>query len=301
MKRIFCLIALFYMVVLTAYAEDNAHIRVSVTELPPSFDRSIEVHISKGPSDVGSTVTLSGLNEYTEVVDVPPAEYFVAANVSYDAAKDYPVTANPALVTLDAGQTVEVTLSVSDTSFFEEVTGEPRYYDDVDLVPMPEGYDTSRPAQIGAYLTAPEGFNQTTIVYLTNRYTGKTYELTIYASNQLAALLTDVESGLYTFSGARVAGDSNGRYQITCNEDEMLTEDGVDFNITVIDGDHPERELSTPYQMPVSSPTSTSQPTNEQQKETSAVHNWGWVLWLVLGIITLVALGMTIAKKRRLR
>lgn len=298
MKRIFCLLSLFLVLVLTAYAEDTAHICVSVTELPPSFDRSIEVHITKGPSDAGSTVTLSGLNEYTAVVDVTPAEYFVAAKVSYDIAKDYPVTANPALVTLEAGQMVDVTLAVSDVSFFEEVTGQPRYYDDVDLDPIPEGYDISRPAQIGAYLTAPEGFDQTTLIYLTNKYTGKTYELTIYASNQLAALITDVESGLYVFSGARVAGDSNGRYQIACSEEGMLTEDGVDFNITVIDSENPEREMSTPHQMTSSASTSV-QPVEEE--DDNAPRSWRWMLWLILGITTLIVLGMMVAKKRRLR
>ena len=126
-----------------------------------------------------------------------------------------------------------------------EVTGQTRYYTPLPLRQSPADY-LPEAAQISAYLTAPAGFSQHCIVYLQNLYSGTVYALDVYESNQLAAVCTEADSGLYAFLSARVAGDAAERYQFECEQKELNTDDGASFHLTVTDMKNPDAELCTP-------------------------------------------------------
>lgn len=251
MKRIFCIIiaALLFLCVASgtlATESTPSKIHLSVLNVPENFDRSIAVTIGRTPSDSVTDITLSGLNQYSADVHLPAGEYFIGARVSYDVSGDFPITIEPGSLTVESGQSYEVSLSVSAVSFYEQMTGTPRYQEKIALVETPEGFDTSAPAQIGAYFSAPKGFDKTIIVYLTNLYTGTSYELKVYSSNLLAAVMSNCESGVYCLSGARVAGDDSSRYTFTCEPESMSTDEGVNFHLTVTDTKIPTSELTTP-------------------------------------------------------
>lgn len=251
MKRIFCIIitVLLFLCVAggtLATESKSAKIHLSVLNVPESFDRSIAVTIGRTPSDSVADVTLSGLNQYTADVHLPAGEYFIGARVAYDVSGDFPIAIEPGSLTVESAQSYEVSLSVSSVSFYEQMTGTPRYQEKIAFLETPEGFDTSAPAQIGAYFSAPKGFDKTIIVYLTNLYTGTSYELKVYSSNLLAAVMSNCESGLYCLSGARVAGDDSSRYTFTCEPESMSTNEGVNFHLTVTDTKTPAREITTP-------------------------------------------------------
>lgn len=95
------------------------------------------------------------------------------------------------------------------------------------------------------YLTAPVGFSQHVIVYLQNLYTDDVYDLELYESNGLAAVEPNVLSGKYAFLSACVVGDAENRYQFSCEQNELSTETGADFHLTVTDTASPDREMNT--------------------------------------------------------
>ena len=118
-----------------------------------------------------------------------------------------------------------------------------------------------------------------------NLYSGTVYALDVYESNQLAAVCTEADSGLYTFLSARVAGDAAERYQFECEQKELNTDDGASFHLTVTDMKNPDAELCTPsrdenttvqraaaYNAPAAaapSATPTPEPTSSQPVQQS--------------------------------
>ena len=160
-------------------------------------------------------------------------------------------------------------------------------------------------AQISSYLTAPAGFSQHCIVYLQNLYSGTVYALDVYESNQLAAVCTEADSGLYAFLSARVVGDAAERYQFVCEQKELNTDDGASFHLTVADTKNPDAELCTPSRdenatvqraaaynapataAPSATPTpelTSSQPVQESKKSENP-------FWNVLDFLPIVFIG----------
>ena len=135
--------------------------------------------------------------------------------------------------------------TLADSSWYESVTGQQRHYTLQPLETPPENYEPE-PAQVGAYLTAPVGFSQHVIVYLQNLYTDDVYDLELYESNGLAAVEPNALSGKYAFLSAYVVGDAEIRYQFSCEQNELSTETGADFHLTVTDTASPDREMNTP-------------------------------------------------------
>ena len=84
------------------------------------------------------------------------------------------------------------------------------------------------------------------IVYLQNLYSGTVYALDVYESNQLTAVCTEADSGLYALLSARVVGDATERYQFECEQNELNTDDSASFHLTVTDTKNPDADLSTP-------------------------------------------------------
>lgn len=242
--------AFLFLGVSVLAAPVTAQITFTVPELPDEVQgRSFTATVSAGPSDpMAVQVTLSDLNGYTETVAVEPGTYYCNAAVQYDFAGDYPVAEVDGVyeVTLESGDAVTLTYSVRDVGYYESITGEHRFMEEIEMFTPPEGYDPDAAAQIGCFLTAPEGFDQHVIVYLGNQYTGEAYTLDVYASNDLAALKTNASAGQYQFLGARVAGDDAGRYGIQSEQTTMDTADGAIFHLTVIDTENPDRRLTTP-------------------------------------------------------
>lgn len=233
-------------------APSSAQITFTVPEPPDEMQgRSLTATVSAGPSDpLAVQVVLSNLNGYTETVVVEPGTYYCNAAVQYDLAGDYPVTEIDDVyeVTLAEGDSVTLTYTVGTVGYYESITGERRFADEIEMFTPPADYNPDAVAQIGTYLTAPDGFDHHVIVYLGNQYTGDAYTLDVYAANDLAALRTDASAGRYQFLGARVADDESGRYSIQCDQATMNTADGAVFHLTLIDTDHPDRELTTPSQ-----------------------------------------------------
>lgn len=87
---------------------------------------------------------------------------------------------------------------------------------------------------------------------------------------------------------AYVVGDAENRYQFSCEQNELSTENGVDFHLTVTDTANPDREMNTPSrdqnstvqaansfnnrntdapQQPTAVPEIVSQPVKQQKKQ----------------------------------
>lgn len=125
-------------------------------------------------------------------------------------------------------------------------------------------------------------------------YTGHTlppydvYDLELYESNGLAAVEPNALSGKYAFLSAYAVGDAENRYQFRCEQNELSTENGVDFHLTVTDTANPDREMNTPSrdqnstvqaansfnnrntdapQQPTAVPEIVSQPVKQQKKQ----------------------------------
>ena len=250
MRRFLAL--LFALLLCTAtkvYAEDAATVTVAVKDLPQKLqNRTVIVTLGNGPSDTESTViVLNGLNNYTETVTVAPSEYYCAAAVQYDALGDYPLQEinQATFLRAEGGNHYDLIYTLVGSSWYESVTGQQRHYTLQPLETPPENYEP-KPAQVGAYLTAPVGFSQHVIVYLQNLYTDDVYDLELYESNGLAAVEPNVLSGKYAFLSACVVGDAENRYQFRCEQKELSTENGVDFHLTVTDTASPDREMNTP-------------------------------------------------------
>ena len=172
------------------------------------------------------------------------------------------------------------------------------------------------PVQVGAYLTAPVGFSQHVIVYLQNLYTDDVYDLELYESNGLAAVEPNVLSGKYAFLSACVVGDAENRYQFSCKQNELSTETGADFHLTVTDAANPDREMNTPSrdqnvtvqaangfnnrdtvaaEQPIIEPGVVSQPVKQQKKQLDLLS----LLLDFMPVVLVVAVLFAVCRKHR--
>lgn len=204
-KFLALLFALLLCTATKVYAEDAATVTVAVKDLPQKLqNRTVIVTLGNGPSDTESTViVLDGLNNYTATVTVAPSEYYCAAAVQYDALGDYPLQEinQTTFLPAEGGNHYDLIYTLVGSSWYESVTGQQRHYTLQPLETPPENYEP-KPAQVGAYLTAPVGFSQHVIVYLQNLYTDDVYDLELYESNVLAAVEPNALSGKYAFLSA---------------------------------------------------------------------------------------------------
>ena len=248
-KFLALLFALLLCTATKVYAEDAATVTVAVKDLPPKLqNRTVIVTLGNGPSDTESTViVLDGINNYTKTVTVAPSEYYCAAAVQYDALGDHPLQEinQTTFLQVEGGNHYDLIYTLAGSSWYESVTGKQRHYTLQPLETPPENYEP-KPAQVGAYLTAPVGFSQHAIVYLQNLYTDDVYDLELYESNGLAAVEPNALSGKYAFLSAYVVGDAENRYQFSCEQNELSTETGADFHLTVTDTASLDREMNTP-------------------------------------------------------
>lgn len=201
-KFLALLFALLLCTATKVYAEDAATVTVEVKDLPQQLqNRTVIVTLGNGPSDTESTViVLDGLNNYTATVTVAPSEYYCAAAVQYDTLGDYPLQEinQTTFLQVEDGNHYDLIYTLAGSSWYESVTGQQRHYTLQPLETPPENYEP-KPAQVGAYLTAPVGFSQHAIVYLQNLYTDDVYDLELYESNGLAAVEPNALNGKYAF------------------------------------------------------------------------------------------------------
>ena len=292
MKKLLVILLGFILCTTTkVYAEDAATVTVTVKDLPQKLqNRTVIVTLGNGPSDTESTIViLGGLNNYTETVTIAPSEYYCAAAVQYDALGDYSLQEinQTTFLQAEGGNHYDLIYTLVGSSWYESVTGQQRHYTLQPLETPPENYEPE-PAQVGAYLTAPIGFSQHVIVYLQNLYTDDVYDLELYESNGLAAVEPNALSGKYAFLSAYAVGDAENCYQFRCEQNELSTENGVDFHLTVTDTANPDREMNTPSrdqnstvqaansfnnrntdapQQPTAVPEIASQPVKQQKKQ----------------------------------
>ena len=252
MKRVLAILLLVPFIMVLAppcRAAGNGDVTVSLVAVPAELqERSVLITLGSGPSDTDAVlVVLNGLNQYGQAVTLPEGIYYCNAAVQYDALNDWPLREvdGTTFLQVEAGGQYERQYEFAGESWFTEVTGQTRYYTPQPLHQQPADY-LPEAAQISAYLTAPAGFSQHCIVYLQNLYSGTVYALDVYESNQLAAVCTEADSGLYAFLSARVVGDAAERYQFECEQKELNTDDGASFHLTVTDMKNPDAELCTP-------------------------------------------------------
>ena len=252
MKRVLVILLLIpFIMVLAApcLAAGKGEVVVSLVDVPSELqERSVLITLGSGPNDTDTVlVTLNGLNQYSQTVTLPEGTYYCNAAVQYDALNDWPLREvdGTTFLQVEPGGQYELQYEFAGESWFTEVTGQTRYYTPQPLRQLPADY-LPEAAQISAYLTAPAGFSQHCIVYLQNLYSGTVYALDVYESNQLAAVCTEADSGLYTFLSARVVGDATERYQFECEQSELNTDDSASFHLTITDTKNPDADLSTP-------------------------------------------------------
>ena len=286
-----------------------------VVDSPPAAiqDRTLLATAGAGPGDLAAQVTLSALNDYTATVEVEPGTYYCHAAVQYDYAGDYPVTEQDDIceVALQPGDAVTLHYTVWTTGYYETITGTDRHAAGLERVDPPIGFDAATTAQIGVYLTAPQGFDRHVMVDLGNQYTGDSYTLDVYASNNLTAYEPAATAGQYQFLTARVAGDETGRYTFRCEQEVIATDHGTAaFHLTVTDTAHPERELTTPKNEPSSSvlqdetPDPAAAPEPAEPETTLQASFWDWLvkqIFLLVGIVLAAAFVVipTVAKHKR--
>jgi hypothetical protein len=141
------------------------------------------------------------------------------------------------------------------------------------------------------------------------------YDLELYESNGLAAVEPNALSGKYAFLSACVVGDAENRYQFSCEQNELSTETGADFHLTVTDTASPDREMNTPSrdqnstvqaansfnnrntdapQQSTTQPEIVSQPVKQQEKQLD-------LLSLLLDFMPVVLVGAVLFAVRRKR
>ena len=311
MKRVLAILLLVPFIMVLAppcLAAGNGEVTVSLVDIPAELqERSVLITLGSGPNDTDAVlVVLNGLNQYGQTATLPEGIYYCNAAVQYDALNDWPlreVDGTTFLLVEDGGQ-YELQYEFAGESWFTAVTGQTRYYTPLPLRQPPADYQPTT-AQVSAYLTAPVDFSQHCIVYLQDLYSGTVYALDVYESNQLAAVCTEADSGLYTFLSARVAGDAAERYQFECEQKELNTDDSVSFHLTVTDTKNPDAELCTPsrdentavqraaaYNAPtaaVPSATQTPEPTSSQPVQQNKKP--ADPLWNVLDFLPIVFIG----------
>lgn len=278
-----------------------------VVDSPPAAiqDRTLLATAGAGPGDLAAQTTLSALNDYTATVEVEPGTYYCNAAVQYDYAGDYPVTEQDDIceVMLQPGDAVTLHYTVWTTGYYKTVTGTDRHAAGLERIDPPIGFDATATAQIGVYLTAPQGFDQHVMVDLGNQYTGDSYTLDVYASNNLTAYEPAATAGQYQFLAARVAGDEAGRYSFTCEQEVISTDQGAAaFHLMVTDTENPDRELTTPKNEPSSSvlqdetPEPTAAPEPAEPETTQQASFLGWLIKqiILLAVIVLAAVYVVI-------
>lgn len=286
-----------------------------VVDSPPAAiqDRTLLATAGAGPGDLAAQVTLSALNDYTATVEVEPGTYYCHAAVQYDYAGDYPVTEQDDIceVALQSGDAITLHYTVWTSGYYKTVTGTDRHAAGLERVDPPIGFDAATTAQIGVYLTAPQGFDRHVMVDLGNQYTGDSYTLDVYASNNLTAYEPAATAGQYQFLTARVAGDETGRYTFHCEQDVIATDHGTAaFHLTVTDTEHPERELITPKNEPSSTvlqdetPDPAAAPEPAEPETTRQASFWDWLvkqIFLLVGIVLAAVFVVipTVAKHKR--
>lgn len=311
MKRVLAILLLVPFIMVLAppcHAAENGEVAVSLVDVPAELrECSVLVTLGSDPNDTDAVlVVLNGLNQYGQVVTLPEGIYYCNAAVQYDALNDWPLREvdDTTFLQVEAGGQYELQYEFAGESWYTEVTGQTRYYTPQPLCQPPADY-LPEAAQISAYLTAPAGFSQHCIVYLQNLYSGTVYALDAYESNQLAAVCTEADSGLYAFLSARVVGDAAERYQFECEKIEMNTDDGASFHLTVTDMKNPYAELRTPsrdenatvqraaaYNAPATvapSATPTPEPTSSQPVQQS--QKPANPFWNVLDFLPIVFIG----------
>ena len=279
-------------------AAPTAQITFVVDSPPASIqDRTLLATAGAGPGDLAAQVTLSALNDYTATVEVEPGTYYCNAAVQYDYAGDYPVTEQDDIceVMLQPGDTVTLHYTVWTSGYYETVTGTDRHAAGLERVDPPIGFDAATTAQIGVYLTAPQGFDRHVMVDLGNQYTGDCYTLDVYASNKLTAYEPAATAGQYQFLVARVVGDEAGRYSFSCEQEVISTDQGAAaFHLTVTDTENPDRGLTTPKDEPSSSvlqdetPEPAATPEPAEPETTQQASFWGWLvkqIFLLVGVV----------------
>lgn len=306
MKRVLTILLLVPFVMALAppcHAAENGEVVVSLVDVPAELqERSVLVTLGSDPNDTDAVlVTLNGLNQYSQTVTLPEGTYYCNAAVQYDALNDWPLREvdGTTFLQVEAGSQYELQYEFAGESWFTEVSGQTRYY-----TQLPADYQPTT-TQVSAYLTAPVGFSQHCIVYMQNLYSGTVYALDVYESNQLAAVCTEADSGLYAFLSARVVGDTAERYQFECEQKELNTDDVASFHLTVTDTKNPDAELCTPsrdentavqraaaYNAPaaaVPSATQTPEPTSSQPVQQSKKS--ANPFWNVLDFLPIVFIG----------
>ncbi len=311
MKRVLAILLFVPFVMALAppcHAAENGEVAVSLVDVPAELqERSVLVTLGSGPNDTDTVlVVLNGLNQHSQTVTLSEGTYYCNAAVQYDALNDWPLREvdGTTFLQVEAGGQYELQYEFAGESWFTEVTGQTRYYTPLPLHQPPTDY-LPEAAQISAYLTAPAGFSQHCIVYLQNLYSGTVYALDVYESNQLAAVCTEADSGLYALLSARIVGDATERYQFECEQKELNTADGASFHLTVTDTKNPDAELCTPSRdenttvqraaaynapaaaVPSAAPTpeaTSSQPVQQSQKPANA-------FWNVMDFLPIVFIG----------
>ena len=228
MKRVLAILFFVPFVMALAppcHSAGNGEVAVSLVDVPSELqERSVLITLGSGPNDTDTVlVVLNGLNQYSQTVTLPEGTYYCNAAVQYDALNDWPLREvdGTTFLQVEAGGQYELQYEFAGESWFTEVTGQTRYYTPLPLHQPPADYQPTT-AQVSAYLTAPVGFSQHCIVYLQNLYSGTVYALDVYESNQLAAVCTEANSGLYALLSARVVGDAAERYQFECKQTQKI-------------------------------------------------------------------------------
>lgn len=313
MKRVLAILLLVPFIMVLAppcRAAGKGEVVVSLVDVPAELqERSVLITLGNGPNDADAVlIVLNGLNRYCQTVTLLEGTYYCNAAVQYDALNDWPLREvdGTTFLQVEPGGQYELQYEFAGESWFTEVTGQTRYYTPQPLRQPPSDYQPTT-AQVSAYLTAPVGFSQHCIVYLQNLYSGTVYALDVYESNQLAAVCTEADSGLYAFLSARVVGDAAERYQFVCEQKELNTDDGASFHLTVADTKNPDAELCTPSRdenatvqraaaynapataAPSATPTpelTSSQPVQESKKSENPF--WNVLDFLPIGVIGVV-------------
>lgn len=230
---------------------NNGVIVFCVASMPEdALNRTVRATIAYGPADETlAAVKLNGMNSFVDSVELEPHSYFCSYFVTNDPAMDYPVEArSDDMYTIDVtpGSCKVVYLEVSGESFYEQITGKKRYYEAESTIETEDGFDTNATGQIGCYLTVPETFGDTVVVYVENLFTGAVKELDLYDSNNYSAYASDVTQGRYKVVGTRVLAEGDNRFVLQSEQETITTNDTEGFHLTVYDSDHPEAKMVTP-------------------------------------------------------
>lgn len=218
---------------------NNGVIVFCVASMPEdALNRTVRATIAYGPADETlAAVKLNGMNSFVDSVELEPHSYFCSYFVTNDPAMDYPVEArSDDMYTIDVtpGSCKVVYLDVSGESFYEQITGKKRYYEAESTIETEDGFDTNATGQIGCYLTVPETFGDTVVVYVENLFTGAVKELDLYDSNNYSAYASDVAQGRYKIVGTRVLAEGDNRFVLQSEQETITTNDTEGFHLTCI-------------------------------------------------------------------